>query len=374
MPLNKKKLPNEDSHLMYKHSSSLIAVSNQSTQRETWWKIAVIAGIIISSLTVIIVVDNMLSSFILAFAISYLSEPIISYFERKGIQRSLCISLYFTFSGLILAILMIWLAPLVTRQATLLQSELPKYVENITRFMITLENKFSGPLSSVYELRLSSNIGDFVQEWIEFFIGSVPAMAQSTVITLLLGPFFAFFILKDGHAIRRQFLSIVPNFLFEMVLNLTYNINKHIGGFIRARLLEGLIVGIVVWIGLTIIQFPYTAFLALFAGITNLIPYIGPIIGMVPAYVIALPEMNFITVVFITAVYVIAQLIDVFFIIPLVVARIVDLHPITVVVVIIIGSQVMGVLGMIISIPVTKCIKLTISTVYAHLIEIKPSY
>ena len=70
-----------------------------------------------------------------------------------------------------------------------------------------------------------------------------------------------------------------------MALNLTHNLNLHIGGFIRARLLEAMIVGLVVFLGLsTIVQFPYTAFLALFAGITNLIPYIGPIIGMIPAY------------------------------------------------------------------------------------------
>ena len=61
-----------------------------------------------------------------------------------------------------------------------------------------------------------------------------------------------------------------------------------------------------------------------------------------------------------------AQLIDVLFIIPLVVAKIVNLHPVTVVVVIIIGSQVLGILGMMISIPIASALKLTLSTIYQH--------
>ena len=344
-------------------------------QRETWWRLTVITGMVVLFITILITIDNMLSSFIFAFVISYLSEPLISYFERKGIKRTLSISLYFTFAGLILTILIIKLAPLITQQTALLQSEIPRYVESIRQFLVILESRLSSPLSSVYDFQFSSSIGDIFQKWIELFIGSVPVIAQNTITILILAPFLAFFLLKDGQMIRKKFLTLVPNLFFEMALNLTHNLNLHIGGFIRARLVEAMIVGLVVFLGLTIFQFPYTAFLAVFAAITNLIPYIGPIIGMVPAYMIALAGENLeITILLVTFVYLIAQLIDVFFIIPLVVARIVDLHPITVVVVIIIGSQVMGVLGMIISIPVTKCVKLTISTIYTHLVEFKSEY
>ena len=344
-------------------------------RHETWWKLTIITGVVLLFITILITVDNMLSSFIFAFAISYVSEPLISYFERRGVKRTFSISLYFTFTGFILTILIIKLAPLITQQTAILQSELPKYVEGITQFLLILESNLSGTLSSVYDLQFSSGIGDIFQKWIELFIGGVPVIAQNTITILILSPFLAFFLLKDGQIIRKKFLTLVPNLFFEMALNLTHNLNLHVGGFIRARLLEAMIVGLVVFLGLTIIQFPYTAFLALFAAITNLIPYIGPIIGMIPAYMIALAGENLeVTILLITLVYLVAQLIDVFFIIPLVVARIVDLHPITVVVVIIIGSQVMGILGMIISIPVTKCIKLTVSTIYTHLVEFKSDH
>jgi putative permease len=114
--------------------------------------------------------------------------------------------------------------------------------------------------------------------------------------------------------------------------------------------------------------------LGFFALITNLIPYIGPIIGAVPAVVIALiNHESGVNLMLLTGVYFIAQLIDVIFIIPLVVAKIVDLHPVTVVIVIIIGSQVMGILGMMISIPVASVIKLVSNAVYHHIVDFHPS-
>ena len=108
------------------------------------------------------------------------------------------------------------------------------------------------------------------------------------------------------------------------------------GGFIRARFLEAAIVGAVVGIGLQVAGFPYASLLGLFAGLTNLIPYLGPLIGAVPAILIALISEDgliastmSLNLIIITAIYFFAQLIDIVFIIPFVVAKIVNLHVIS---------------------------------------------
>jgi putative permease len=194
----------------------------------------------------------------------------------------------------------------------------------------------------------------------------------------LLAPFLAYFMLQDGRGVSRTLLSMVPNNLIELALNLHHQINDQMGGFIRARFLEAAIVGLVVWIGLAIIGYPYAPLLAIFAALTNLIPYIGPIIGAVPAVLIALISEEgamyhsmSISLVIVTSIYFIAQLIDVLFIIPFVVAKIVNLHPVTVILVIIIGAQLMGILGMVISIPVASVLKLTLNAVYNHLLDFR---
>jgi putative permease len=148
--------------------------------------------------------------------------------------------------------------------------------------------------------------------------------------------------------------------------------NQQLGGFIRARFLESALVGGIVWVGLIIINFPYALFLGIVAGITNIIPYIGPIIGAAPAIIIALAaEKTPLYLAVVAAIYVLAQVLDMLLVIPLVVAKIVDLHPVMVVVVIIIGGQVMGILGMIISIPVASILKLTFTEFYNHVVDFR---
>jgi putative permease len=198
----------------------------------------------------------------------------------------------------------------------------------------------------------------------------LPDLISSSMAVLVLAPFFAFFMLLDGQAVTKQIMSLVPNIFFEFALNLQHQMNVQLGDFIRARLLEAGLVGTVVWLGLTIIGFPYAVLLGAFGGLTNLIPYIGPIIGAVPAILIAVVnEASGLEMLILVGVYVVAQLIDNFLIIPLMVAKIVNLHPVTVVIVIIIGAQLAGILGMIISIPVACILKLTAVEIYRHLVE-----
>ena len=115
---------------------------------------------------------------------------------------------------------------------------------------------------------------------------------------------------------------------------------------------------------------PYPVLLGLIAGLTNLIPYLGPILGAVPAFLIAMVNgYSSLQLVSLALVYLIAQIFDAGILIPVLVAKIVDLHPVTVIVVIIAGAQVMGIVGMIISIPVAATMKVTLNTVYRHLID-----
>jgi putative permease len=198
----------------------------------------------------------------------------------------------------------------------------------------------------------------------------LPGYIKTFVTVMLLGPFLAFFMIKDGRIAHRTVMGLVPNPLFETALNLQHQINFQIGQFIRARIIESLIVGLVTAAGLLIVGMPYAVLLGIFAGVTNFIPYLGPILGAVPAFLVAMISgFTPLMISMVALVYIVAQLIDAGVLIPLMVAKIVDLHPVTVIVVIIAGAQVMGVLGMIICIPVAATLKVTLNTIYRHLID-----
>ncbi|MEK7357064.1 MAG: AI-2E family transporter, partial [Bdellovibrionota bacterium] len=306
---------------------------------------------------------------------NYLLSPIVNSLERRGLHRNAAIMIPFLSTGVLIAVGIYNLLPLASQQFTLLESQLPKYQIDLANLVSSGEERFKG-FSKLYNVSFSQTINSWMIAKTTVISSALPQFISGSATVLILTPFLAFFMLQDGRRVSRSVLAIVPNNLFELALNLHHQLNAQMGGFIRARFLEAAIVGLVVWMGLQIADFPYAILLGVFAGVTNLIPYLGPLIGAVPAVLIALISEDAmmtssigINLFIITAIYLLAQLIDVALIIPFVVARIVNLHPVTVIIVIIIGSQVMGVLGMMISIPVASAIKLIFQTFYKHLTE-----
>lgn len=342
-------------------------------RRERRWRLVSFCTILILSTVIILAIEGLLASCVLAFVIAYLFSPIVDFLERRGLPRGTATFLPFLVGGLAVGIGLTLLLPLISDQLGGLVERLPKYQADLARLISSIESKYNVYLKAG-QLNLTEKFNSWIVDRTSTLSVALPAFLSQSFTVLLLAPFFAFFMLQDGNAVARSLLSFVPNHMFEIALNLRHQINDQLGGFIRARFLEAAIVGAVVWIGLQILDFPYATVLALFAGATNLIPYVGPIIGAVPAVLIAMvsPEVAghatpAVALLLVTGVYFVAQLIDIVFVIPLVVAKIVDLHPVTVVVMIVAGAEVAGILGMMISVPVASAAKLTFNALYSHL-------
>lgn len=341
-------------------------------RRERRAKLLIVALILIGGLTILLAVPGMLISFLIAFVITYLFKPVVNYCERKGLNRTSSIIIPFVLTGLLITSVSSFFIPRMTQQAEAFQSELPKYVAGVSELVKKNTSKINKLIAPFSKVDMAEQAGQWLQSTSGSLLNNIPNWISQFLSTLLLAPFFAFFMLRDGQKISRSLLALVPNNLFEAALNLVYQINQQLGGFIRARLLEALIVGVVVWCGLYLLDFPYAALLSILAGATNLIPYVGPVIGAVPGLLVAVVnQQSSGSIALVGLVYVVAQAVDMLFIIPLVVAKIVDLHPVTVVIVIIVGSQVMGVLGMIISVPVASILKLTFTEFYNHVVDFR---
>ena len=163
-------------------------------------------------------------------------------------------------------------------------------------------------------------------------------------------------------------LKIVPNSFVEKTYYLYHQFNTKFGDYIFAKFIEAAIVGIVITTGLLLIGFPFAFLLGLIAAITNILPYIGPILGFLPALVVGLADQNPNTTLgAMVLLYLIANIIDLALVFPLLVSKIVNLHPMIVVVSVIIGSQFAGVVGMIVSIPLAAFLKLLFQEFYAEL-------
>ena len=347
---------------------SLTAEQNKKLKHINIIKLLIFLGILGVAGSLLFLINNLFVSLLLAFVISYLVRPLLMLGERAGLSYDRALVLIFLSGFILICLLGIWLFPFISEQLNNLQREWPRYFTGLINLIETVERKiqsWSGlnvNLREVGETRLFS-LGQVI-------LKDLPYLILQAFTILLLAPFLAFFMLKDGHKIARHFMVLVPNNLFEMTLSLQHQINKQLGLFIRARFLEAFIVGIVTCIGLSLISFPFAFLLGGFAAVTNLIPYLGPIIGAIPAVVIALVNnYQFFDLSLVIIVYLVTQAIDAGVLVPILVARIVNLHPVTVVLLIILGGQFMGVLGMIISIPLANAFKVTFLAVYEHLTD-----
>lgn len=190
-------------------------------------------------------------------------------------------------------------------------------------------------------------------------LANIPNIISGLFEWILLVPMFLYFFFMESRKFSQRFMEEIPNPIFEKTYVLFSQFNTKFGEYIMAKFVEATILGTIVTIGLIAIGFPYPFILGFIAGVTNILPYIGPVIGFVPPLLVALlskdPNVSMWGMVLI---YLIANLIDMILVFPLMVSKIVNLHPIVVVVSVIVGSQLGGIVGMIVIIPFIAFFKL----------------
>ena len=114
------------------HTVTPVQIRQIIVKRERRFKLVIVAGIIATGLTILLAVPGMLTSFLLAFVITYLLKPIVNYFERKGLSRTTSIIVPFLLAGILLAGVSSFFIPRLTQQAENFQNELPKYVQGMS--------------------------------------------------------------------------------------------------------------------------------------------------------------------------------------------------------------------------------------------------
>lgn len=321
-------------------------------------------------ITGLFVIKGLFITLLLAFIISFILLPPVNLLCRWGLSRRIAVPVvFFGFLGSLGGVLF-WSLPFLSEQFHKLQDEFPSYIEQISVLISGWQEHLKSSFFFFRDVDLSSWFTEVLSSFGGAFLQDLPSTLAQSFTILLLAPFFAFFMMKSRLGLTRNLYPLVPNHVFEMFLSLHYKINRQIGVFIRGRILEAAIVGLIVGIGLVVLKFPFAILLGIFASLTNLIPYIGPIIGSIPVLLVALVnDYETSQLLLVLGLFFFAQFIDSMVLVPILLARIVNLHPLTVVIIIIAGAQFMGIIGMIISIPLVNAFKVSVMAVYQHITE-----
>jgi predicted PurR-regulated permease PerM len=196
-------------------------------------------------------------------------------------------------------------------------------------------------------------------------VGANIAAIASSAFSLLIIPFVTYFALSEGDRGAKRLLEKVPNKYFEMTLNVVSRIQRDLVGYLRGWLLDSAIVGVMNIIGYYMIGLNYPVLMGVVGGVTNLIPYVGPFAGLVPAFLVAVTQTGDLKLILpVVLVNLVVQAIDNIIVQPLCFAKAVDMHPLTVIVVLIVANQFMGVLGLLLAIPLYVILKVTAIETY----------
>ncbi|EFO53532.1 membrane protein [Streptococcus infantis SK1302] len=186
---------------------------------------------------------------------------------------------------------------------------------------------------------------------------------SQVIVALIIMPFMLFYLLRDGKGLRDHITQFLPNKLREPVGKVLTDVNQQLSNYVRGQITVAVIVAIMFIIFFKIIGLRYAVTLGITAGVLNLIPYLGSFLAMIPALVLGLiagPVMLLKVII----VFIVEQTIEGRFVSPLILGSQLNIHPITILFVLLTSGSMFGVWGVLLGIPVYASAKVVISAIF----------
>ena len=320
---------------------------------------------------IVIIIKTIFIPVLLSGVLFYISEPFQRWLEKKGLPRWASIStIVLVLAGLVTGLLLIVGNPIAEQVNRLVQNS-PNIGDKImeaTDFI--LENKDNlPPQVENFVDSVTSSIQDIVvvgsKSIVNFVSGTV-----STIFTLILVPFFYIFMLKDHEKFAPNIYKIFTGERRIWVKNTLEDINEALKNYVQGQVLVSLILATMMFIGYLIIGLEYALLLSIFSFFMNMIPFIGPWISLVPAILVAIIQ-DPVLVIWVCVITLVAQQLESNLITPNVMGKSLDIHPLTVITVVLAAGNIGGFIAIMIGIPTYAVLKVIIKNIYEERKKIK---
>ncbi|WP_244527398.1 AI-2E family transporter [Lihuaxuella thermophila] len=308
-----------------------------------------------------------LGPFFIAMIISYLLNPVVNLLSQRAVPRSIAVLLIYTLFIVSVVTLIINMLPLLEKQIYELAEHLPEWNAQFQR-MIQEYNDHSKdflPISIQAGIqksltRLEQGIGD----WVGDMMSGISSTLNQIFIAFII-PFLAFYMMKDAKGIEKSLMALLPGSRRREIVRLFRDLDHALGNYIRGQLLVCLVVGLLAYLGYLLIGLPYALLLAAIVSVFNLIPYLGPIFGAIPAVLVALTESKEM-VIAVIIVNMIVQMLEGNLISPQIVGRSLHLHPLMIIFALLVGGEIGGILGLLFAVPVFAMGKVVTEHIITH--------
>lgn len=308
---------------------------------------------------------------IIAMAIAYLISPLMLLL-RKRMRKGFAVTItYIIFTGII-AIIFFFIIPVVVDQFKVFIDKFPLYLQNLNN---TIDDFFNNSIliDSIENMIGKNIVAPDMGAISSYFMGrfdfeNIDFLEQATIFTrsiiniflyLIVGPLLGIYILKDIDKFKETFIKVIPKKSKIHVVNTLDRISHVAGRYIRGQIFISIIVGVLCTVVLLILKVDFAVLLGAIAGIFNLIPLLGPLVGVIPAALAAL-FISPLKALLVIIIFIAIQQIDNYVISPAVMKYQVGVHPGLIIFSLIAGGALFGFWGLLIAVPTVAIIQETL--------------
>lgn len=309
--------------------------------------------LIILALWFLYLVRDVIALIFVSILIVSAIDPAIDWMQRKKIPRSLGVSIIYLVILAVISLSVSFLIPPLIEQSRDFSQKIPKFSQALSDFTNSFsiyfgnENIVGGQQTiSGFSNEFSSLSGKIFTQTIGFF---------SSFISIIVILAMAFYMAVKENGIKNFIVSVTPEKHKQYAAHLTERIKVKMGKWMQGQLVLMVIIFALDFVGLTLLKIPYALALALFAGIMEVIPYLGPIISAIPGVILGF-TISPLTGLLSLLLYWLAQQFENYVVVPQVMKKAVGLNPITVIVALLIGIKLGGIFGAILAVPIAAAI------------------
>ncbi|MFC7391400.1 AI-2E family transporter [Scopulibacillus cellulosilyticus] len=317
-----------------------------------------------------ILITTLSAPIIIAGVLYYILRPIVNLLCKIKIPKVAAIlSIYLVFVSLI-AVLVITIGPILQQQFMSLVNSAPQLINELSQQLDALQNskileRFQdGTAFSI------TNIVNHISKTLTKFTASIGTniidiitSITSFIIVMVTVPFILFYMLKDGSKLPRAVLKLIPSEHRKEGAIILKDMDQALSGYIQGQILISCFDGICIYIWYRIIGLDYPLILALVAVFTNVIPFIGPVIGTVPGVIVGFIQKPMMAVYVVIGVVIIQQ-IESNLVSPQVMGRKLDVHPLTIILILLAAGNIGGFVGLLLAIPTYAVLKVVVTRSY----------
>jgi predicted PurR-regulated permease PerM len=312
---------------------------------------------------------HVLIPFALGFAVAYVVNPVVTYFELKGIRRSAVVLALYLLAGAAVLLAAGTVIEIATAQFTSFQAQAPAYLAKSKAALASyqaglverLPYGYGAALSKQLDERLYGPLLDQAKQLPSYFLDIIPILTL-----LLLVPFVAFFLLMDGPGGIEGIIQSCPSRYVEQALHLISEIDSSLGSYLRGIITEASSIAGAAFVGLTILDVNQALPLAALAGVLTFVPELGILVSATTAGLVAGFQFGtFWAGLKVAGLFGAIKLVDYLILQPIIARHSVHLHPLVIVSVLMIGGELFGVIGLIFAVPVVCVLKSLAKVVWA---------